>query len=249
MFKEVLLFLLVGHVLGDFYTQTDNMAEKKKEEFRWVIYHSIIYFVTMVVLSISFMEWDLLLLVCCVSMVHFIVDSVKYGVTKGKKDNWIVLIWDQGIHLLSLVILSYVFVKNGLKMLEYLFIWEFFDTIGLSEIMLCKWMLGMLIIHKPANILIQKFMQDYKPRMISDYLEIKKDNNIGRVIGTIERVIMLILIYMNQYSAIGLVLTAKSIARYDKIAKDQDFAEYYLLGTLISVGVVIFTAVLLFGIK
>lgn len=134
-------------------------------------------------------------------------------------------------------------------MLEYLFIWEFFDTIGLSEIMLCKWMLGMLIIHKPANILIQKFMQDYKPRMISDYLEIKKDNNIGRVIGTIERVIMLILIYMNQYSAIGLVLTAKSIARYDKIAKDQDFAEYYLLGTLISVGVVIFTAVLLFGIK
>ena len=146
------------------------------------------------------MEWDLLLLVCCVSMVHFIVDSVKYGVTKGKKDNWIVLIWDQGIHLLSLVILSYVFVKNGLQMLEYWFIWEFFDTIGLPEIMLCKWILGMLIIHKPANILIQKFMQKYKQRMVSDYLEIKKDNNIGRVIGT-------------------------------------------------SVGVVIFTAVLLFGIK
>ena len=124
----------------------------------------------MAVLSIPFMEWDLLLLVICVSMVHFIVDSVKYGVTKGKKDNWIVLIW------------------------------EFFDTIGLPEIMLCKWILGMLIIHKPANILIQKFMQKYKQRMVSDYLEIKKDNNIGRVIGT-------------------------------------------------SVGVVIFTAVLLFGIK
>ena len=39
MFKEVLLFFLLGHVLGDFYTQTDNMAEKKKIEFRWVIYH------------------------------------------------------------------------------------------------------------------------------------------------------------------------------------------------------------------
>lgn len=35
-------------------------------------------------------------------------------------------------------------------------------------------------------------------------------------------------------SAVGLVLTAKSIARYDKIAKEQDFAEYYLLGTLLS---------------
>lgn len=29
-------------------------------------------------------------------------------------------------------------------------------------------------------------------------------------------------------------MTAKSIARYDRISKDQEFAEYYLLGTLLS---------------
>lgn len=52
---------------------------------------------------------------------------------------------------------------------------------------------------------------------------------------------------MNQYSATGLVLTAKSIARYNKIANEKDFAEYYLLGTLISLGIVIACAVLLFG--
>lgn len=75
------------------------------------------------------------------------------------------------------------------------------------------------------------------------------DNNVGRVIGTVERVIMLILIYMDQYSAIGLVLTAKSIARYDRITKDEKFAEYYLLGTLISAGIVIACAVLLFKIR
>ena len=34
--------------------------------------------------------------------------------------------------------------------------------------------------------------------------------------------------------AVGLVLTAKSIARYDRISKDKDFAEYYLMGTLLS---------------
>ena len=45
---------------------------------------------------------------------------------------------------------------------------------------------------------------------------------------------MLIFIYINQYSAIGLVLTAKSIARYERITKEEHFAEYYLLGTLIS---------------
>ena len=45
---------------------------------------------------------------------------------------------------------------------------------------------------------------------------------------------------------IGLVLTAKSIARYDRISKDKDFAEYYLLGTLLSTAIAIVAA---FGVK
>lgn len=49
----------------------------------------------------------------------------------------------------------------------------------------------------------------------------------------------MIFIAMNQYAALGLVLTAKSIARYDKIAKDEKFAEYYLLGTLLSTACVV----------
>ena len=44
----------------------------------------------------------------------------------------------------------------------------------------------------------------------------------------------LLILSKDQYSALGFVLTAKSIARYDKIAKDERFAEYYLLGTLVS---------------
>ncbi len=84
----------------------------------------------------------------------------------------------------------------------------------------------------------------YKPKSQTD--EFKIDNNAGPMIGTVERVVMLILIYMNQYSAIGLVLTAKSIARFDRIVKDEKFAEYYLLGTLISARFVIACAGILF---
>ena len=67
-------------------------------------------------------------------------------------------------------------------------------------------------------------------------------SNAGRFVGTLERMILLMLISLKQYSAIGLVLTAKSIARYDKIAKEPEFAEYYLLGTLLSTTVAIGTA-------
>ena len=45
---------------------------------------------------------------------------------------------------------------------------------------------------------------------------------------------MLFFLLIKQYSSVGLVLTAKSIARYNKISEDKEFAEYYLLGTLLS---------------
>ncbi|RGE68577.1 hypothetical protein, partial [Eisenbergiella massiliensis] len=87
-------------------------------------------------------------------------------------------------------------------------------------------------IRNPKEI-IGNLLNDYiKPK--SKDSDRKNDRNAGRLIGTIERSIMLIFISLQQYSAIGLVLTAKSIARYDKIVKEPDFAEYYLLGTLLS---------------
>lgn len=48
-----------------------------------------------------------------------------------------------------------------------------------------------------------------------------------------------------QLKRMGLVLTAKSIARYDKISKDQTFAEYYLLGTLLSTASVVLCKILI----
>ena len=42
-FQYTFVFLFVVHLLGDFYLQTKKMAEKMKNEIRWVLYHSIIY--------------------------------------------------------------------------------------------------------------------------------------------------------------------------------------------------------------
>lgn len=73
----------------------------------------------------------------------------------------------------------------------------------------------------------------------SQVVMVNDEKKAGGFIGFLERFIILIFLAINQYSAIGLVLTAKSIARYDKISKDQVFAEYYLLGTLLSALIVI----------
>ena len=113
----------------------------------------------------------------------------------------------------------------------------FFDAFGFHEAVLIRWAVVLLLIHKPANILIANILSGYKPdgkNAPDGGKTVQGDRNAGRMIGTLERIIMVIFIAIGQYSAVGLVLTAKSIARYDRISKDQSFAEYYLLGTLLS---------------
>lgn len=245
MFREYFLVLLLGHILGDFYTQTAKIAEKKKESLKWVWLHGLLYFVTNIIISIPVMSIEILILDIAASLLHAFIDVFKFVfMQKKKRDDSLIFILDQSLHFGCLIGLSYIWTKNNIRMQEMRFVSDFFTTVNLSEILVCKWILGLLMIHKPANILIQKLIGVYKPKAEENV--IKADSNAGRVIGTVERVIMLILIYVNQFAAMGLVLTAKSIARYDRISKDEKFAEYYLLGTLISAGIVIACAVMLF---
>jgi hypothetical protein len=53
----------------------------------------------------------------------------------------------------------------------------------------------------------------------------------GRAIGALERAIALSLVLLGQYGAIGLLVAAKSLARF-KALEDREFAEYFLIGTL-----------------
>lgn len=56
----------------------------------------------------------------------------------------------------------------------------------------------------------------------------------GKIIGILERFVILTFVLLNQYTGIAIVLMAKSIARFDEL-KERDFAEYYLVGTLASI--------------
>jgi hypothetical protein len=66
---------------------------------------------------------------------------------------------------------------------------------------------------------------------------------VGATIGVLERLIVCALVLSGEFGAIGLVITAKTIARFKQL-EDRQFAEYYLLGTLASVSVAILTGML-----
>ncbi|KEZ54467.1 MULTISPECIES: DUF3307 domain-containing protein [Metabacillus] len=72
----------------------------------------------------------------------------------------------------------------------------------------------------------------------------KHDLSRGKLIGYIERLLVLILTFYSAYPAIGFIVTAKSIARFKQM-DDRNWAEYFLLGTLTSMFVGIALGLLL----
>ena len=233
MFKRYLILMFLCHVVADFYIQPSQMSEKGKHELKWVLLHCLLYGLSTLAVSIPVMSSGILILAVVSSFNHAIIDIIIY----------LIFIFDQLLHIMSIFILAYIWTSNNVPLVGISIVADFLCLADLSGLFLCKWLLGLLVIQKPANLLIQSLIGSYKPQKSN---EIKIDNNIGRRIGTAERFIMFILIYLNQYSAIGLVLTAKSIARYDQITKEEKFAEYYLLGTLTSVGITVICSTLLF---
>jgi hypothetical protein len=55
----------------------------------------------------------------------------------------------------------------------------------------------------------------------------------GRLIGILERALVLTLVLLGQFGALGFVVAAKALARFRGL-DDRDFAEYFLIGTLAS---------------
>lgn len=56
----------------------------------------------------------------------------------------------------------------------------------------------------------------------------------GRVIGVMERAIVFVLAVTGSLASLGLVLAAKAFARFRQL-DDREFAEYVLIGTLVSI--------------
>ena len=83
----------------------------------------------------------------------------------------------------------------------------------------------------PVNQLFHFLFRRFQPEIEIDDATIE---GAGATIGILERLITGLLLVSQNYAALGLVFTAKSIARYDKISKNSAFAEYYLIGSLFS---------------
>ena len=94
-------------------------------------------------------------------------------------------------------------------------------------------MLGYLICIKPANIIIRETLIAGKIESISDTTTELK--NAGKLIGILERILVLTFVIIGKLEVVGFLIAAKSILRY----KDTNTikTEYVLIGTMLSFGI------------
>lgn len=246
MFKEVFIIGLLGHVIGDYYLQTENMSTNKKMMFydskcrNIYIKHILIYSLVQIFLFKVLLGIDISLIsIICLS--HAAIDILKIYLEKKYSDiidESIFYLLDQLFHIIVLFIFSIFVVKMNIDTVVNYYIKEILEIINLENYNMINLCIISIILHKPVNVTCKIILGKYKMYLSNQNSKDKYQSNLikaGALIGTLERLIIAIMLYKGDYSAIGLIFAAKSVARYDKISKDKEFAEYYLLGSLLSV--------------
>lgn len=238
----VILPLMIAHLLGDFYFQTQSIASEKTDNTKKLLLHSLIYFICVFICLKIF--YDLYIaagISALVGISHLIIDLISVRTKKKLRsdgteklfERYIYLL-DQSAHIAIVAIIAVIF-----------FVSDIFPGGVIGDMIpmpfeAMVFITCILLIGKPSNITIKTLISVYKP-IEQEIIEEKKT---GGLIGILERLLMLIFLFVNQYVALGLVLTAKSIARYKRISEDKAFGEYFLLGTLLSVIMVVLPFIL-----
>ncbi|HKL32528.1 MAG TPA: DUF3307 domain-containing protein, partial [Tangfeifania sp.] len=89
---------------------------------------------------------------------------------------------------------------------------------------------GLVLVTNPIGIFTGLFLNAVIPDKNK-----KNKHDISAWIGILERILILIFILAGQFTAIGFLIAAKSIFRFNDTREDGNKkAEYFLLGTLIS---------------
>lgn len=104
---------------------------------------------------------------------------------------------------------------------------------------------GLLLAANEANLLIRWSLGrlHLKPGPYTNPRLDPQEFNRGRVIGLVERVLIFAFVFGGHFGAVGFTLAAKGFTRF-KDLENRSFAEYVLIGTLLSSGLAMLAALL-----
>jgi hypothetical protein len=232
------LGLYLAHLLTDFVFQSDRLVTRKRQGsvLAYTEHGGTHFLVAILILvlavpglwsSLSFYGF-----IAALTLVHLGIDWGKLRLVHSNviEDGAVPFMGDQATHFLTVCITAWLIVRPAtLSMIAKM---RWFQSEIEKPLLLLVVYVGVIF----GGGYIVRFLT--KPLLKGD-LHISGETtnemqNAGMYIGWLERFVVLTALALQSPATVGLVLTAKSIARYPEL-KSVRFAEYFLIGTLLSV--------------
>ena len=229
--------LFTAHALTDFVLQSEEDVSRKYLPL--VLFkHTFLAAIT----SYIFLGlWHLWAIPVAIFISHLVIDYIKL---KLSRDNLKIFLIDQLAHIAVIVAVSVLFSSTYQSSIT-----SYWETLfGRSYYSLLVLVCGAIITVYAGGVVVGIIVEPF----LAQIHEIRRESpsnsmlvnerlargfeNGGIVIGQLERGLIFLLVLVNQPSAIGFLIAAKSVFRFGEIREKSNRmeAEYILIGTLVS---------------
>lgn len=221
----LVLKLILAHLLGDFVFQPDFWIEQKNKKTyksKYLYYHIVIHtLLLLIILQFDFKYWWAFLLI---PISHYLTDLAKL-LFKNKIETKILFLVDQILHLSGIFLVAKIYYAIKIN----------FPQIFQPKVFLLS--IALVSISFVASVIIKILVTQWKQ-------ESESTNEAGKYIGIMERLLVFVFIVLNHWEGVGFLLAAKSVFRFGDLTKNHEIrlTEYILIGTLLSFGIAICTA-------
>jgi len=235
-FSLLLVALIIGHLLADFYWQPMSWVNDRNSRHfkaKKLYLHVLVHGITSAII-LAFWEYTygwqqlstVLLATAVIMLSHYFIDIAKSYSNKGV----VPFLLDQIAHIAVIIALC-IYITDNQSLIAYV------SALATNPNVL--WVVcGYLIILSPSAVFIRMMLE----RLTANFSSEGSLPLAGQSIGMIERVLMLSFILLDQFAGLGFLLAAKSVFRFGDLSasKDKKLTEYVMLGTLLSVSVTLF---------
>lgn len=228
-----LIAFLLSHIIADFGLRGELLGRGRKRPTQRAVYHLLAY----VAIAYGLLLLNAPLRVCYLTVLELVVANALVhwllDVSFARADMWDNPIKSRQRSLFVAQQAIKVFVLVGLATITALYCspptstWHF-DPRDWESVRVLAYILGYVFALWVGDAFVSLVLTKLEWAPGSD------DGGVpgaGRIIGVFEALLVTTFIIGYQYSAVGLVLTAKSVARFEWL-KEQKKTEYFLIGTL-----------------
>lgn len=217
--SALLLKLVLSHLITDFILQQKSWVDSRNRKHfasGRLYLHGFITGMLAWILA----GWQYWLVAIIIMLTHILIDGWKSFQAQTVK----YFLIDQVLHLLVILGCCYfLFFTQADLVLAW-------DNLN-QRLLVWKLLTALVFITTPAGILIGQLTRQWR-----DQIENAESlANAGKWIGITERVIILVFVLQNQYAAIGLLIAAKGIIRFNEKDRPEIKTEYLVIGTLLSI--------------